>query len=110
MLLVSSCKYYVLFTDDYTHFTWLDLMKHKFDILYTSKFFVSYICIQGLQNDGSGDYRNSPFKPICSFLIIHNQLSCLHTLEQNGLHECKHRHIVDITRTLFLTCHVPLRH
>lgn len=38
---------------------------------------------------------------------IISQKSCPHTSQQNGIAEQKHRHILDVTRTLLLDAYVP---
>lgn len=40
--------------------------------------------------------------------VVH-QSSCPHTPQQNGVVERKHRHIVDIARTLLLNANAPLK-
>ena len=113
---VSGYKYYVLFIDDYTRFTWLFFMKRKCEVLDHFKNFLIYIktqfsaILQQFQSDGGGEYVSDPFVDLCSSLGIHRRLSCPHTPEQNGLTERKHRHIADMARTLLLTSHVPLCH
>ena len=113
---VSGYKYYVLFTDDYTHFTWLFFMKNKSEVLNHFKNFLTYIktqfsvVLQQFQSDGGGEYVSGPFKDLCSSLGIHHHLSYPHTPKKNGLAERKHRHITDMACTLLLTSHVPICH
>jgi hypothetical protein len=38
--------------------------------------------------------------------IIHQTL-CAHTLQQNGIAECKNRHLLDVVRCLLFHMHVP---
>lgn len=42
-----------------------------------------------------------------NFSIIH-QLSCLHTLEQNRMTKCKHKHIVEQGFTLLAQASLPM--
>lgn len=44
-----------------------------------------------------------------SNLGIIRQKSCPYTPEQNGIAERKHRHILEVTRSIRLQAHIPLR-
>jgi hypothetical protein len=62
-----------------------------------------------LRSDNAKEYFSAPFK---SFLTSHgiiHQSSCPHTPQQNGVAECKHRHIVDIALTLLVNAKAPLK-
>src|SRR5436190_11404801 len=115
-LSVSGYKYYLLFTDDYSRYTWLYFMRHKSEVFAHFKNFVAHISnqfstqIQQFQSDGGGEYDNNQFRSFCSSLGIHHRFSCPHSPEQNGLAERKHRHISTVARTLLFTSHVPFHH
>lgn len=53
-----------------------------------------------LRSDGGGEYTSTEFTSFLNQLGIQRQLTCPHTPEQNGLAERKHRHLLDLTRTL----------
>src|SRR3954466_10555356 len=116
VLSASGFKYYVLFSDDYTRYSWLYFMKNKSEVLHHFRNFISYVknqfstTIKQFQSDGGGEYVNRNFADLCSSLGINHRLSCPHTPAQNGLAEHKHRHIANIARTILSDSHVPLRH
>ena len=65
---LSGCRYYVIFIDDYSRFSWLFPLKSKSDV-YT--FFIKFKClveklfstkIKSLQSDGGGEYSSIHFK------------------------------------------------
>ncbi|KAK5772128.1 hypothetical protein PVK06_048399 [Gossypium arboreum] len=62
--------------------------------------------VKVLQTDWGGEFRSFP--QALSPLEIHHRLSCLHTSEQNGLVERKHRHIVDVGLTILAQANVPM--
>nr|CAN63642.1 hypothetical protein VITISV_038695 [Vitis vinifera] len=70
-------KYYVTFIDDHSRFTWVYFLRSKSEVF--------------------------PF--LASKGIIH-QRSCPST-QQNGVTECKNRHLLDVVRTLLLESSVP---
>lgn len=107
-------KYYVLFVDDNTRYTWLHPIRMK------SEFFEVFLKIQKMvekqfskpikifQCDGSGEFISNVFiKHLESYGII-RQMSCPNTLEQNGISERKHRHMVEIGLTLLFHAKLPL--
>ncbi|RVW22780.1 Retrovirus-related Pol polyprotein from transposon RE1 [Vitis vinifera] len=53
------------------------------------------------------DYSRSPFTSFMSHHGILHQSSCAHTPQQNGVAECKNRHLVETTRTLLLHSNIP---
>jgi len=102
----SGCRYYVLFVDDYSRFTWL------YPILYKSEVFQCFVKfkllvenlfttkIKQFQSDNGGEYTSKQFKDYLSQSGILHRLSCPHTSQQNGIAERKHRHIVEVGLTL----------
>jgi hypothetical protein len=80
---VRRFKYYVSFIDDYSKFTWLYLLKNKFDVFQKFCDFKKFVellfnkKIVAIQSDGGGEY-----KKLTSFferMGIAHHVSCLHT-------------------------------
>ncbi|PKU67006.1 Retrovirus-related Pol polyprotein from transposon TNT 1-94 [Dendrobium catenatum] len=106
-------RYYVLFVDDFSRFSWIFPMQTKYEVFtiftvfraqiekYTSK------SIKMIRTDGGTEYVNHNFKHYLQTNGIAHQISCLYTPEQNGVSERKHRHIIETTRTLLHTAAVP---
>jgi Reverse transcriptase (RNA-dependent DNA polymerase) len=91
-------RYYVIFTDEFTRFTWFYPCACKADVSSIFAQFKSKVenllssKIKRFQCDGG-----SEFKPLMrNFPEIMFQVSCPYTPEQNGLAERKHRHIVEL--------------
>ncbi|PKU59058.1 Retrovirus-related Pol polyprotein from transposon TNT 1-94 [Dendrobium catenatum] len=99
-------RYYVSFVDDYSQFTWLFPLKNKSEVFETfvklkqliENQFNSKIKI--LRTDGGAEYINNMFRKFLETNGIEHQRSCPYTPEQNGVAERKHRHIIEIARTL----------
>ncbi|KAM1505772.1 hypothetical protein ACFXTO_001721 [Malus domestica] len=112
-LSISGYKYYVLFVDEFTKYTWLFPLKLKSEVY---SVFVNFkTCVENLvgnkikvlRSDSGGEFISSCFN---SFLLQHgilHQYSCLHTPEQNGCVERKHRHLTETARTLLTASKVP---
>lgn len=104
-------RYYVHFIDAYSRFTWIYLIHNKFDVAKNFPQFKAQAELQlnhklkVLHTDGGGEYI-----ALKSYLnqhgIIH-RVSCLHTPEQNGIAERKHKHIVDMGLTLLTKASLP---
>ena len=68
---VLGYKFYVNFVDDFTRFTWLFLLKHKYEVLTVFLHFKALVenqfrfKIQTLRTDGGGEYTNNHFKSFC---------------------------------------------
>lgn len=110
----SGFRYYVLFTDDYSRYSWIYPMRRKSEVLTHFQTFLTMIknifnaSVKYFQSDGGTEYVNHDFSHLCRTLGIQHRISCPHTPQQNGLAERKHRHIADMTRTLLATSHAPL--
>ncbi|GKA93126.1 gag-pol polyprotein [Tanacetum coccineum] len=76
-------RYYVSFIDDFTRYTWVYLMKRRFDFLTVFKEFRALVKTQ------------------------HSTISCTDTPQQNGVAERKHRHLVETVRSFLLSTDVP---
>ncbi|CAL2259750.1 unnamed protein product [Prunus armeniaca] len=110
---VSGFKYYVLFTDEFSRYTWIYHMRRKNEVLTHFQTLVAMIqnifhqTIQFLQSDNGTEYVNNAFSHYCKSLGIQQRFSCPYTPQQNGLAERKHRHISTMTRSLLLTSGAP---
>jgi transposase InsO family protein len=112
----SGCKFYVLFIDDFSRFTWLYPLRHKSDVL---SYFVKFknlvenlfsCSIKQLQTDNGGEYVSMAFKSFTDTHGILHRFTCPYTSEQNGISERKHRHITETGLTLLAQSHLPSIH
>ena len=97
-------RYYVLFIDDFTRYTWLYPLKLKSDVFQAFIDFQHRIeqqfnqKIVNFQSDWGGEFQ-ALSKHLKGHGINH-QISCPHTPAQNGTAERKHRHIIEIALSL----------
>ncbi|KAM2437268.1 hypothetical protein ACFX1W_014395 [Malus domestica] len=110
---VSGFQYYLLLVDDYTKYSWFFPLRRKSEVYSTFVTFKNYVeksvgnQIKVIRFDSGGEFTSASFQ---SYLYLHgisHQFSCPHTPEQNGCVERKHRHLVEIARTLLVASHVP---
>ncbi|GKB35432.1 retrovirus-related pol polyprotein from transposon TNT 1-94 [Tanacetum coccineum] len=110
---VDGFRYYAIFVDDYSRFTWFYPMKAKSDFYNVFVAFVALVqtqfsCkIKVFQSDGGTEFTNNQVRTLLSNNGTHHQLSCPYTPQQNGRAERKHRHITETGLAIMFNAHVP---
>ena len=106
-------KFYVIFIDHHTRFTWFYPLKTKSDFYYVFVRFIQLVenqfeCrIQQFQCDGGREFISKEFLTLLSQAGIQQRISCPHTPQQNGLSERKHRHLTELGLTMMFHARVP---
>lgn len=109
-------KYYILFIDDFTKYTWFFPLMCKSDVF---SVFLSFklhvenllsVKIKCFRSDGGGEYMSLRFQSLLKTSGIMHQISCPYTPEQNGCAERKHRHLVETGLTLLFNASMPLKY
>ncbi|TXG58227.1 hypothetical protein EZV62_016056 [Acer yangbiense] len=112
-LSTAGFRYYIVFVDAFTRFSWLFPIKLKSDAFSVFIKFQKSVelefnrKIKALHTDMGGEYI--AFLPHLSSLGIKARFSCPHTHQQNGVSERKHRHVVETGLTLLAHANLPLR-
>ena len=103
-------KYFLTIVNDFTRYTWLFPMHNKSEVKASIISFVAYaenhfsIKVKTIRTDNDIEFFMHDY--FASKGIIH-QTTCVETLEQNGIVERKHQHILNITRTLLFQSKLP---
>lgn len=109
---IDHYKYYVIFVDHFTHYTWLYPLIRKSDVTNIVPRFKALVKnhfqtkIITLYSDNGGEYTG-----LASFLSQHgisHLTSPPHTPEHNGFAERRHRHIVKTGMSLLTRASLPL--
>nr|GEV80451.1 Gag-Pol polyprotein [Tanacetum cinerariifolium] len=109
----GGSRYYVLFIEDFTRYTWVSLMKRMFDFLTILKEFRALVKTQHsivrkcFRNDLGGECTSNEFFGLLKSDGTIYQSSCTDTPQQNSVAERKHRHLVKTTRSFLLAAAVP---
>ena len=81
----TGFKYFVTFEDDFSHVTWLYLMKSFFELFSHFSAFLAeiqtqfHVTVQTLRNDNVKEYLSEPFQSfILQYSILHHTL-CVDT-------------------------------
>jgi len=100
---IYSHKYFFNIVDDFSHFTWIVLLKSKCEVQMHVQNFVALIEIQFhttikyLRSDNENEFCQ---KKYFSFKGILHQTNCVYIPQQNGCVKRKHKHILNVIRTL----------
>ncbi|KAI0520436.1 hypothetical protein KFK09_007911 [Dendrobium nobile] len=109
----TNFRYYIVFIDDFTRFNWIYFMNSKNQTINCFQNFLKLIQNQFastpnyFRSDGGGEFTSTDFRTLLHSHGIIHQMSCPYTPEQNGLAERKHRHLLDLTRTLLHAANLP---
>ncbi|KAM1594973.1 hypothetical protein PS2_001292 [Malus domestica] len=109
----TGFKYYLIIVDDFTKYSWLYPLYLKSDVSSALITFVLKVQtlfaskVQCFRTDSGGEFLNHSLQAFFNDQGITHQLSCPHTPEQNGCAERKHRHVVEMGRTLLSQSGLP---
>jgi hypothetical protein len=107
---IHNHRYFLNIVDDFSRHTWIHLMKHKSETKHLIEKFLRYVqnqfdtsvkCIRS--NNGVEFQLHSLYH---SNGIVH-QTSCVETPEQNSVVEHKHRHILNVARSIIFCSNMP---
>ena len=113
---VEGFKYFLTIVDDFTRATWIYLLKSKDEVIFK---FISFsnilknqfgINIKMIRSDNGTEFLNNKMESFCIDNGIMHQTSCVGTPQQNGVVERKHRHILNVARSLVFQSGLPLKY
>jgi hypothetical protein len=113
---MSGYKYYIVFVDDYSRFTWIYPLRTKaeaFETFVKFKLFAENnfsTKIKQLQSDGGGEFTSLQFQSCLTNHGIVYRKTCPYTSPQNGIAERKLRHILETGLTLLAHAHLSNKH
>ncbi|RVX04050.1 Retrovirus-related Pol polyprotein from transposon TNT 1-94 [Vitis vinifera] len=108
----SGARYFILFLDDYSRYTWFYPLQTKDQALPAFKKFKLQVenqfdaKIKCLQSDNGGEFRS--FKTFLQQTGIFHRFSCPYNSAQNGRVERKHRHVVETGLALLAHASLPM--
>jgi transposase InsO family protein len=110
---LGGCRYYVIYIDDFSRFCWVYPLAQKSNVFLSFVKFKALvenqICtqIKQFQSDNGGEFVSKTFSDFFALHGILHRRSCPHTAQQNGLAECKHRHLMEMGLSLLAQSHLP---
>ena len=105
----GGSRYFVIFMDDFSQYTWIYLFKNRFELYQIYHDFTKmietqfYKPIKVFRSDNAQEYRAHEFTSILHQFGIVPHSSCAGTSQQNGKAERKLRHILDLFVLILLS-------
>jgi hypothetical protein len=110
---LGGCRYYITFTDDYSQFTWVQLLKTKDKAIVAYKAFTAWVWTQHratihcLQSDCGGEYTGKAFTKFLQEQGTEQQLMTHDMLEHNGVVESLNCHLLEHVHTMLHQSGLP---
>ena len=107
-------RYYITFTDDFSRYGYVFLMKHKHEAFEKFKLFQSEAenqlnkTIKVLRSDRGGEYLSEEFQDHLRSCGIISQLTPPRTPQHNGVSERRNRTLLDMVRSMMSRSTLPL--
>ncbi|GJV09745.1 retrotransposon protein, putative, ty1-copia subclass [Tanacetum coccineum] len=102
----QGARYFITFTDDYSRYGYVYLLKHKHEVFETFKVFKNEVenqlgkTIKALRSDRGGEYISQEFKDYLKACGIVQQLTPPYTPQHNGVSERRNRTLLDMIRLM----------
>ncbi|GJT18974.1 retrotransposon protein, putative, ty1-copia subclass [Tanacetum coccineum] len=110
----QGASYFITFTDDYSRYGYVYLLKHKHEVFETFKVFKNEVenqlgkTIKALRSDQGGEYISQEFKDYLKACGIVQQLTPPYTPQHNGVSERRNRTLLDMVRSMMNLTTLPL--
>ncbi|GJY16990.1 putative RNA-directed DNA polymerase, partial [Tanacetum coccineum] len=107
-------KYFLTIVDDFSRSVWVYLLKSKDEVYNMFVNFYKLILtqfekkIKTVRSDNGTEFVNSKMTEFFNSMGIVHQTSCAYTPQQNGIAERKHRHLLNVARSLMFQGGIPL--
>nr|GEZ59887.1 retrotransposon protein, putative, Ty1-copia subclass [Tanacetum cinerariifolium] len=105
-VLKKYASYFITFTDDYSRYGYVYLLKHKHEVFETFKVFKSEVenqlekAIKAIRSDRGGEYISQEFKDYLKACGIVQQLTPSYTPHHNGVSERRNRTLLNMVRSM----------
>ncbi|KAK8974558.1 hypothetical protein V6N11_034485 [Hibiscus sabdariffa] len=106
-------QYFITFTDDFSRYRYIYLMRHKFEALEKFKEFKNEVqnkhgkSIKALRSDRGGEYLSQDFDELLKECGIFSQLTPPGTPQWNGVSERRNRTLLDMVRSMMSHTDLP---
>nr|GEW64184.1 retrovirus-related Pol polyprotein from transposon TNT 1-94 [Tanacetum cinerariifolium] len=111
---INGKRYVLVIVDDYSRYTWVQLLKSKDEAPEVIKTFLKRISILLkspviiIRTDNGAKFKNQVLKEYFDSVGISHQVSSIRTPQQNGVVERINRTLVEAARTMLIFSRAPL--
>ncbi|GJQ98622.1 retrotransposon protein, putative, ty1-copia subclass [Tanacetum coccineum] len=109
----EGASYFITFTDDFSHYGYVYLMKHKHEVFETFKVFQNEVKnqlgkkIKVIRSDRGGEYLSHEFVNHMKSCGIVSQLTLRYTPQHNRVSERRNRTLLDMVRSMMNLTTLP---
>ncbi|GKB90417.1 retrotransposon protein, putative, ty1-copia subclass, partial [Tanacetum coccineum] len=109
----EGANYFITFTDDFSRYGFVYLMKHKHEVFETFKVFQNEVenqlgkKIKAIRSDRGGEYLSHEFVNHMKSYGIVSQLTPPYTPQHNGVSERRNRTLLDMVRSMMNLTTLP---
>lgn len=113
---VQGFKYYAVFMDEFSRYSWLFPLKTKSDFCDVFIGFQKQVenqfskKIKVFQRDGGGEFMSTRFRTHLQNHGIRHLISCPSTPQQNGIAEEKHQYLTELGLSMLFHSKTPLKY
>lgn len=110
---LTGTNYMLTVVDNFTRATWVYLLQHKFQVTAFFSTFLNTVLnqfeakVKIVRTDNGCEFVNNNFLALLNSHGIIHQKSCPYMPQQNGTVERKHRHLLQVARSLMLQANLP---
>ncbi|KAJ9558098.1 hypothetical protein OSB04_012712 [Centaurea solstitialis] len=110
----EGANYFITFTDDFSRYGYVYLLKHKHEAFETFKVFQSEVenqlgkTIKALCSDRRGEYMSQEFLDHLTKCVIVSQFTPPYTPQHNGVSERRNRTFLDMVQSMMSLTSLPL--
>ncbi|GJR03671.1 retrotransposon protein, putative, ty1-copia subclass [Tanacetum coccineum] len=110
----KGASYFITFTDDYSRYGYVYLLKHKHEVFETFKYFKNEVekstgkSLRHIRSDRGGEYISQEFKDYLKAYGIVQQLTPPYTPQHNGVSERRNRTLLNMVRSMMSLTTLPL--
>ncbi|GJZ19516.1 retrotransposon protein, putative, ty1-copia subclass [Tanacetum coccineum] len=110
----QGASYFITFTDDYSRYGYVYLLKHKHEVFETFKVFKNEVenqlekTIKAIRSDRGGEYISQEFKDYLKANGIVQQPTLPYTPQHNGVSERRNHTLHDMVRSMMNLTTLPL--
>jgi transposase InsO family protein len=112
---ICGSHYFLTIVDDFSRTTWIYLMRYKSEAHTNLLHFFALVqtqfntMVKKLRTDNGQEFLETKLQSYLQNHGIIHERTCVETPQQNGVAERKHRHLLNIARSLHFQAHLPLK-